>query len=132
MFTGLIEVSLSFHHSQLNSHHITLTFNFNQQSIGTVQSLTSIKPDASDPWSSSLQLTITEASKVLSDCQLGDSIAINGTCLTVLSFDHQTFTVGIAPETLRRTNLGLSLSLSLYLSIIFALIYRLIFVWWAL
>jgi len=51
-------------------------------------------------------LTISDASDVLSDCHLGDSISVNGTCLTVVSFDASSFKVGVAPETLRRTNLG--------------------------
>ncbi|MCI96572.1 riboflavin synthase-like, partial [Trifolium medium] len=39
---------------------------------------------------------------------LGDSIAVNGTCLTVTQFDTETsdFTVGLAPETLRKTSLS--------------------------
>ncbi|TVY23802.1 Riboflavin synthase [Lachnellula hyalina] len=51
-------------------------------------------------------LTISNASEILADCHLGDSISINGTCLTVTSFDESSFKVGVAPETLRRTNLG--------------------------
>ncbi|TVY86003.1 Riboflavin synthase [Lachnellula willkommii] len=51
-------------------------------------------------------LTISNASEILADCHLGDSISINGTCLTVTSFDKSSFKVGVAPETLRRTNLG--------------------------
>lgn len=46
------------------------------------------------------------ASTVIEDARLGDSIAINGTCLTVTAFDAGTFTVDTVPETLRRTNLG--------------------------
>lgn len=41
--------------------------------------------------------------------QLGDSIAVNGVCLTVTTFQLEptpSFTVGVAPETLRITNLG--------------------------
>lgn len=38
--------------------------------------------------------------------QLGDSIAVNGTCLTVTALTDASFTVGLSPETLRRTNLG--------------------------
>ncbi|HBW51048.1 MAG TPA: riboflavin synthase [Herpetosiphon sp.] len=41
-----------------------------------------------------------------SDAQLGDSIAVNGVCLTVTAFAADWFEVGLAPETLRRTNLG--------------------------
>lgn len=51
-------------------------------------------------------LTIGSAGPVLDDCTIGDSIAVNGTCLTVTEFDAQSFKVGVAPETLRRTNLG--------------------------
>lgn len=41
-----------------------------------------------------------------SDAHIGDSIAVNGVCLTVTAFGADWFTVGLAPETLRRTNLG--------------------------
>jgi riboflavin synthase len=51
-------------------------------------------------------LTISSASEILGDCHLGDSISVNGTCLTVTSFTKDSFLVGVAPETLRRTNLG--------------------------
>lgn len=47
-----------------------------------------------------------EANEVLADVKLGDSIAVNGTCLTVTSFDSSSFLVGLAPETLRKTSLG--------------------------
>jgi len=46
------------------------------------------------------------AKTVLADTKLGDSIAVNGTCLTVTQFDSETFTVGLAPETRARTNLA--------------------------
>ena len=51
-------------------------------------------------------LAIT-ASKVLQGMELGGSIAINGVCLTVTSFNSSSFSVDIMSETLRRTNLGL-------------------------
>lgn len=38
--------------------------------------------------------------------RLGDSISVNGTCLTVTAFSDAGFTVGLSPETLRRTNLA--------------------------
>lgn len=38
--------------------------------------------------------------------KLGDSISVNGTCLTVTHLGEDKFTFGLAPETLRRTNLG--------------------------
>lgn len=46
------------------------------------------------------------ASTVLEGVRQGDSIAVNGVCLTVVSYDASSFTVGLAPETLRRTSLG--------------------------
>ncbi|GJC99689.1 riboflavin synthase [Colletotrichum higginsianum] len=56
----------------------------------------------------SLTITLPESSTLLSDCHLGDSIAINGVCLTVTQFETSppSFKVGVAPETLRITNLG--------------------------
>ena len=51
------------------------------------------------------RLTV-KAAKVLADVELGASIAVNGTCLTVTDFTANSFSVGIQPETLRRTNLG--------------------------
>ncbi len=55
---------------------------------------------------SSKRLAIT-ASKVMDRMGSGDSIAVNGACLTVADFDDSSFTVDIMPETLRRTNLGM-------------------------
>ncbi|KAJ6830700.1 riboflavin synthase-like [Iris pallida] len=46
------------------------------------------------------------ASTVLGGVGLGDSISVNGTCLTVSRFDDSEFTVGLSPETLRRTSLS--------------------------
>lgn len=55
----------------------------------------------------SLTITLPSTSTLLSDCHEGDSISINGVCLTVVTFTPpHSFTVGIAPETLRLTNLG--------------------------
>ncbi|KAF8641196.1 hypothetical protein AX17_000831 [Amanita inopinata Kibby_2008] len=52
-------------------------------------------------------LTIGNATVVLDDCHIGDSIAVNGACLTVTEFDKQGwFKVWLANETLQRTNLG--------------------------
>ena len=46
------------------------------------------------------------ASKVLSDVSLGDSIAVNGVCLTVTSFTTKEFTADVMAETLRCSSLG--------------------------
>ena len=45
------------------------------------------------------------ASKILQDVKLGDSISVNGVCLTVTSFTPNKFTVDIMPETVRATSL---------------------------
>jgi len=52
----------------------------------------------------SAQLWLT-AQSVLTDVRLGDSIAVNGVCLTVVSFSAREFAVDVMPETLRRSNL---------------------------
>ena len=46
------------------------------------------------------------ASKVVADLKVGDSVCVNGACLTATSRDDAGFTVDVVPETLRRTNLG--------------------------
>lgn len=51
-------------------------------------------------------MTISDCADILTDCNLGDSIAVNGICLTVTEFTKSSFKIGAAPETLRRTNLG--------------------------
>lgn len=44
-------------------------------------------------------------STVLEGTILGDSIAVNGVCLTVTELDSKGFVTGLAPETRKRTNL---------------------------
>ena len=51
------------------------------------------------------QLSV-QAEKVMSDLRLGDSISVNGACLTAVKLDGDSFSVDLALETLRRTNLG--------------------------
>lgn len=51
-------------------------------------------------------MTISDCEEILGDAHLGDSISVNGTCLTVTEFTKSSFKIGCAPETLRRTNLG--------------------------
>ncbi|WP_372369855.1 riboflavin synthase [Candidatus Uabimicrobium sp. HlEnr_7] len=46
------------------------------------------------------------AKTALEKTQIGDSIAVNGVCLTVTKFTKNNFTVDVAPETIRRSNLG--------------------------
>lgn len=44
--------------------------------------------------------------KVLEEVKLGDSIAVNGTCLTVVEFGRDWFTADVMPETVDRTALA--------------------------
>lgn len=44
--------------------------------------------------------------KVLEDVQVGDSIAVNGICLTVTEYGRESFLVDVMPETMRKTSLG--------------------------
>jgi len=46
------------------------------------------------------------ARKILDDCKEGDSIAINGACLTVTQRQSGGFAADVMAETMRRTNLG--------------------------
>jgi riboflavin synthase len=52
-----------------------------------------------------MTLTI-RAREVMPGTHLGDSMAVNGVCLTVVRYDTATFDVELAPETLRKTSLG--------------------------
>ena len=46
------------------------------------------------------------ASTVLSDLKVGDSVSVNGTCLTVVTKGEREFAVEVSPETLKVTTLG--------------------------
>lgn len=46
------------------------------------------------------------ARKVLEDVKIGDSIAVNGVCLTVTAFDASGFSADVMHETLNRSSLG--------------------------
>jgi riboflavin synthase len=46
------------------------------------------------------------ARKVLEDVHIGDSIAVNGVCLTVVAASADEFTADVMPETLRKSGLG--------------------------
>ena len=49
---------------------------------------------------------IIDARDVLPEMEPGESIAVNGVCLTVTNFDTKSFSVDIMPETRQRSNLG--------------------------
>ncbi len=65
------------------------------ESVGHVQQIT--------PRSGDVRLTIATAKLDLADVKLGDSIATNGICLTVIELTGQGFVADVSNETLRRT-----------------------------
>ena len=65
-------------------------------SLGTVERLAE--------GSTSCRLTV-RAPQLLSGVKIGDSIAVNGVCLTVVHLRGDTFTADVMPETVRRTTL---------------------------
>jgi riboflavin synthase len=68
------------------------------EELGTVESLDLLEAD-------SARLTI-RGPKVTEDAGHGDSIAVNGCCLTVIEYGDGVFTADVMRETLRRTSLG--------------------------
>ena len=68
------------------------------EELGTVESLDLLEGDAA-------RLTI-RGPKVTADAGHGDSIAVNGCCLTVVGYGDGVFTADVMRETLRRTSLG--------------------------
>lgn len=53
-----------------------------------------------------LRLTIATAKLDMSDVQLGDSIAVNGVCLTAVEFDQSSFVADVSNETIEHTATG--------------------------
>lgn len=68
------------------------------EGLGT---LTGIRPGGGQ----SLQLTVA-ADFDLAGTRIGDSIAVNGACLTVVTLQGRSFTVDVSPETVSKTTLG--------------------------
>ena len=67
------------------------------EELGTIKSITTS--------GEGMKLNIM-ADIVLSDAKLGDSVAVNGACLTVTSFTNSMFSVDVMPETFRATSLS--------------------------
>ena len=67
------------------------------EELGTINSIQVKSQDAT------LEI---QAKDVLSDAKIGDSIAVDGACLTIRFLTSATFTVDASAETLRRTTLG--------------------------
>ncbi len=68
--------------------------------IETIGAIRSLRKDANGA-----RIAI-EALGLLNGVRLGDSIALNGVCVTVVDFDERKFEADLSIETLRRTNLG--------------------------
>lgn len=65
--------------------------------VGKIKKITKLSKGA--------EITI-EAGSFLNDVKIGDSIAVNGICLTATSISGNDFTADIMAETLRRSSLG--------------------------
>jgi riboflavin synthase len=70
------------------------------EAAGTIDSL-----DRSDE-GGKLRVSLAAAPEVAAGTKMGDSIAVNGCCLTVVEFDGTVFSVDLSGETLRRTSFG--------------------------
>jgi riboflavin synthase len=70
---------------------------------GIVAEVGTVKVFERDEGAASL---VIEASPAFTDIAMGESIAVNGVCLTVVHHRESTFGVDVSPETLRATNLG--------------------------
>jgi len=68
------------------------------EAVGTVADLTRADDHAS--------LRVTAPSAVLDDLAVGDSVAVDGVCLTVVAVEEAGFAVDVVAETLRRSTLG--------------------------
>ena len=76
------------------------------EEMGQVVSLT--KNEAMELWDGSVGEGTELGSKPtgLDGAYEGASICVNGVCTTVVTYDGSSFKVGLAPETLRRSDLG--------------------------
>ncbi|RUS66133.1 Riboflavin synthase [Saezia sanguinis] len=73
--------------------------------VGRIQQATPLAQNTGSPSQHGLHLTIQAPQGYLDDVQLGDSIALNGACMTVTSIDKpsHTFSIDISAESLHKT-----------------------------
>ena len=71
---------------------------------GIVQAIGEVSAIA--PQTEGVRMTLRPGQLDLSDARIGDSIAVNGVCLTVVELNADSFAVDVSPETLRCTTLG--------------------------
>jgi len=53
-----------------------------------------------------ISLTIQRKAAAIKDLEVGESIALNGVCLTLTQVKERSFMVEVMPETLQKSNLG--------------------------
>ena len=70
---------------------------------GIIEEIGSVKRVSVGGKSGSIEIAVK---KVLEGTKVGDSIAVNGVCLTVTSLGSSSFTADVMAETLRRSSLG--------------------------
>jgi riboflavin synthase len=70
---------------------------------GLVETLGTVRRLAADDAG---RLLVIAEPRIAPQLQIGESVAVNGTCLTVVQRDSETFAFQAGPETLQRTNLG--------------------------
>lgn len=68
------------------------------QSVGSIQAMSNQGGD--------MRLTLNTGKLDMSDVELGDSIAVNGVCLTAIEFTASSFIADVSNETLSLTSLG--------------------------
>ncbi len=73
---------------------------------GITEHVGKIEAFAHDDNGGRLQISIEGAPAIAAEMKLGDSISVNGCCLTVVEFDARTFAADLSGETLRRTAFG--------------------------
>lgn len=71
---------------------------------GIIEEIGTLKAIKKGPKSAALTI---HAKKVLDHTKLGDSISTDGVCLTVVKLDHDTFTVDVMNETIKRSNIDM-------------------------
>lgn len=71
--------------------------------VSAVGQITQVQPLSIDDADAGLRLRIEAPDFDLSRCKLGDSIAIQGACMTVVEFDSDAFSIDISRESLNRT-----------------------------
>jgi len=71
---------------------------------GIIEELGKVKRIAQ---SGAMKLLEIIADKTLQDTKIGESVAVNGVCLTIVSLGDNSFSFEVMPETFKGTNLGL-------------------------